>query len=64
METKELIDLGWMNSWKEDPALYLKCLSLGHRTSDIDMGPPKKGWEHVVKCLEGCGYVYRYDSSD
>lgn len=65
-------NLGWMNSWfkqTEPPeyaeynAILQNCRELKHKVSDIDVGPPNRGMEHVVKC-EICEYVYRYDSSD
>ena len=64
MTTKSaVIDFGWANGWKEKPALVVKCREAKHRPSDIDIGPPFRGMEHVVRC-DQCGYVYRYDSSD
>jgi len=58
-----LVDLGWANSWKEEPGLVEKCRSLGHERRGWDAGPPNRGLEHVVIC-DICKYVYRYDSSD
>lgn len=57
-------DLGWANSWSETPAEVTACREKNHKRSDVDVGPPHRGMEHVVKCLDGCDYVYRYDSSD
>ena len=50
---------------KEDttPDIIKQCRALSHTLSDVDIGPPHRGLEHVVKC-QICGYVYRYDSSD
>ena len=62
--TEELLDLGWANKWAVWPELITKCFAANHHRTDIDVGPPNRGIEHVVKCLDGCGYVYRYDSSD
>ena len=59
-----LEDLGWMNNWKITPRVIVSCRARGHHTADIDVGPPLRGMEHVVKCLDGCAYIYRYDSSD
>jgi len=56
-------DFGWANSWSETPDLVKKCREAGHKVSDIDVGPPFRGLENVVRC-DICGYVYRYDSSD
>ncbi len=56
-------NLGWANGWKEDPQIVKDCRAKNHKTSDVDVGPPYRGLEHVVKC-EICDYVYRYDSSD
>ena len=56
-------DLGWMNSWREDPPEYTKCVELKHKRTDIDVGPPHRGIEHVVTC-DICKIVCRYDSSD
>lgn len=62
-----LENLGWANAGGETYEKIClardKCLALGHERSDIDVGPPHRGMEHVVTC-ELCGYVYRYDSSD
>ena len=63
-KTSEIFkDLGWMNSWQEDPPEYAECVRLGHARSDVDIGPPHRGLEHVVKCGI-CKIVARYDSSD
>lgn len=59
----ELQDLGWMNSWKQEPEIIKKCHNLGHIIIDIDMGSPYRGTEHRVSCKE-CNYFYKYDSSD
>ena len=61
-------DLGWANSWgslddEDVPEIVKKCRELGHRTSDVDIGPPMRGMNHVVTC-QVCGYLYHYDSSD
>jgi hypothetical protein len=56
-------NLGWANDWTEDPEIIKKCKEAKHPTSDVDVGPPHRGIEHVVKC-DICNYVYRYDSSD
>jgi hypothetical protein len=58
-------NLGWMNDWDWDnkPEEYIKCHELKHKTTDVDVGPPYRGIEHVVTC-EICNIVYRYDSSD
>ncbi len=63
----ELKDLGWHNMGGETARIIDKyhaiCMALRHAPSDIDVGPPMRGIEHVVTCT-ACGYVYRYDSSD
>ena len=56
-------DLGWKNGWRETPEIVEKCEALHHETSDVDMGPPYRGLDHVVTCRI-CGYQYHYDSSD
>ena len=56
-------DLGWANSWRSDPPEVVQCQAAGHPTTDVDVGAPFRGMEHVVKC-EVCQIVYRYDSSD
>jgi hypothetical protein len=56
-------NLGWANSWSETPDIVKKCQENKHSVSDVDVGPPNRGIEHVVKCVI-CRYVYRYDSSD
>lgn len=58
-----VVNLGWANSWRETPAIVQQCREAKHRTSDVDVGPPFRGIEHVVRC-DICGYVFRYDSSD
>ena len=58
-----LKNLGWLNCWEETPEIVTLCRKEKHPVSDIDVGPPHRGIEHVVKC-EICKYVYRYDSSD
>lgn len=63
-QQKNPTDLGWMNGWGEPyPEKYLKCKELKHENSDIDIGPPYRGIEHVCRCIP-CNIVYRYDSSD
>ena len=56
-------NLGWANSWKENPQEFEDCRAAEHDTSDIDIGPPNRGIEHVVRC-DLCRIVHRYDSSD
>ena len=58
-------DLGWANDWKmgQLPEAVKKCRKLNHERSDIDVGPPNRGIEHVVRC-DRCQILYRYDSSD
>ena len=56
-------DLGWANSWKETPQEAIDCRAADHDTSDIDIGPPNRGIQHIVRC-ELCRIVHRYDSSD
>lgn len=58
MPEREEIDLGWANSWGEDPEVARRCKEQGHTTRErqIEM------FVHEVICLQ-CGYVYRYDSS-
>lgn len=62
-----LKDLGWANKGGETYRIIQehleRCRTLGHQQTDIDVGPPMRGIEHVVTCRE-CGFVYRYDSSD
>lgn len=61
---KTIIDLGWANSWTIQPEIVITCKQKGHRRSNEDVGPAYRGLENVVKCLDGCNYVFRYDSSD
>ena len=59
-------DFGWANDWGRTggtPGLVLACQQAHHKVSDVDVGPPMRGMEHVVRC-DQCGYIYRYDSSD
>ena len=63
LDKPAVLDFGWTNGWEETPALIVKCQEAKHRPSDVDIGPPHRGLEHVVRC-DQCGYVYRYDSSD
>jgi len=64
---EDLRDLGWANKGGETYArineAVIRCRDLGHVSTDIDVGPPNRGIEHVVSC-KICRYVYRYDSSD
>jgi len=62
-EQKNFIDLDWANGWNEEPEIVKKCKEAGHIATNVDVGPPMRGIEHVVTC-HICGYVYRYDSSD
>lgn len=55
--------LEWANSWDRNPWLFERCHALGHAMTDVDIGPPHRGLEHVVWCDE-CKIFYRYDSSD
>jgi len=64
------IDLGWANGWPTgpdgddvQPEIVQKCRAAGHKTTDVDCGPPNRGLDHQVRC-DTCGYVYHYDSSD
>jgi hypothetical protein len=63
----ELKNYGWLNDGEnpERDAARAKCRASNppHKVTDVDVGPPHRGMEHVVTCEE-CGYVYRYDSSD
>ncbi len=65
--TTELRNLGWLNNGpnkeRDDAIALCRSHNPPHRVTDIDVGPPNRGIEHVVTC-ETCGYVYRYDSSD
>lgn len=58
-------DLGWLNEGpnKERDEAKAACTALGHERTDIDVGPPHRGIDHVVTC-EICGFRYHYDSSD
>lgn len=61
-----MTDYGWLNDGivgGERSEAIRKCRELGHKPTDIDVGPPHRGLEHVVTC-ELCQYQYRYDSSD
>lgn len=60
---QKFLDFGWANGWGKTPKLIQNCQDAGHETSDVDIGPPNRGLEHVVKC-EKCNYIYRYDCSD
>jgi hypothetical protein len=70
----DLKQLGWANNWytwggkllpehAEKQAMLDACRAAKHQPTDIDMGPPHRGSDHVVTC-KICGYVYHYDSSD
>lgn len=63
MSDPEYKDLGWANEWTKNPEIVTECQKKNHVVSDVDVGPPHRGIEHVVKCAE-CKYTYRYDSSD
>lgn len=67
MSTPKLKDFGWANAGgavaEAIDILRHLCREKGHQPTDIDVGPPMRGIEHVVSCVT-CGYVYRYDSSD
>jgi len=57
-------DLGWLNSWyKNPPEEYKRCEELKHKRSDVDVGPPNRGMDHVVTC-DICNIRWHYDSSD
>jgi len=56
-------NLGWANSWSEDPEIVKKCRALGHKVSDRNLDPTWHGLDNEVRC-DICGYVYHYDSSD
>ena len=57
---REELDLGWANSWGEEPEVVRRCKARRHKTRDRRVRP--FGHEHEVVCLR-CGYVYKYDSS-
>lgn len=54
-------DLGWANSWREEPKIVKECKRLKHNPSDIDRSQGR-GLDHVVICTI-CDYIYHYDSS-
>ena len=66
---KEIVDLGWANSWPaETPEVVRNCMELRKKDPTHGQGDQpqsghdckaQQGW---VQCLE-CGYKYRYDSS-
>lgn len=59
----EFQELGWMNCGLKDPeGLYKKCLEAKHARQDIDIGPPRRGMEHLVWCAE-CKIVLRLISN-
>ena len=61
-----LIDLGWHNAGgetaKKIDKVVAECCAKKHTQTDKDMGPPFRGLDHLVTCIE-CGYRYHYDSS-
>lgn len=61
-------DLGWANGWCKngeyyEPEIVKKCRQENHERSDIDIGRPHRGTNHVIRCRI-CNYVYHVDSSD
>jgi hypothetical protein len=62
----KLMDMGWLNHPTQRLQIDIMrqiCQEQNHKTTDIDVGPPNRGMDHVVSCAT-CGYVYHYDSSD
>ena len=59
-------DIGWLNDWlgspREHPE-YTKCREAKHRISDIDIGPPMRGMDHLCEC-DICQIRWYYNSSD
>lgn len=61
-----MIDLGWHNNPVTRPQIEVQealCRAAGHRPKEQDIGPFRRGLDHVVVC-ELCEYKYHYDSSD
>jgi len=59
-------DLGWANDWADtprEPEEYKKCCEAKHKITDIDVGPPHRGMDHVCTC-DICNIRWHYDSSD
>jgi hypothetical protein len=56
-------DYGWENGWSKVPEAVEKCQQAKHITSNIDIGPPFRGINHMVTCPI-CKIRYHYDSSD
>jgi hypothetical protein len=57
-----LVDLGWANSWREDPPEVIQCKTLGHKPLNQNLDSTWHGLHNMVICME-CGYQYHYDSS-
>lgn len=61
-------DLGWANDWNgydtdKTPQRVKDCIAAKHKRTDIDIGPPHRGIDHVVTC-DICNIKWHYDSSD
>lgn len=53
--------LGIRNEWKEEPGKYIKCIELGHETTETHLSD--RGSCNVVVC-DKCEICWEYDSSD
>jgi hypothetical protein len=62
-EPKPYADYGFANCWRKNPEAVKRCRKLGHKTTDVDVGPPMRGTDHVVTC-DVCRIRWHYDSSD
>ncbi len=59
----EVLNLGWANSWPQDPDIVKKCRELNHKPKERNLDSTWHGLNTEVRC-DACGYVYHYDSSD
>jgi len=62
MDKDAVVNLGWANGWKEDPAIVKRCRELGHDPMHNNLDRSMHGLNTEVRC-DVCGYVYHYDSS-
>ena len=57
-----MIDLGYMNGWKETPDMVKKCREKGHETTSHKFRTIG-GTVQEYRC-DLCGYKYKVDSGD
>ena len=57
-----MIDLGYMNGWKEIPDMVKKCREKGHETTSHKFRTIG-GTVQEYRC-DLCGYKYKVDSGD